>query len=118
MAEKKTPKALNKGALHQSLHRNLDQVKTDRADSIHEEIEIFFRREIEDLRLEIKSLKSDQDAQLDLSPDDANALVNSKNFDARQFIDREFEFLYKIKQKEITLELAESRYEHLFGKKV
>ena len=51
----------NEGAFFASLKRNNKQIRDDRAISIAEDTQIVFKRKIEDLQLEIKKTKRDQE---------------------------------------------------------
>ena len=51
---------------------------------------------------------------LDLSPTSADSLVMASDFDAEAFIQKDVEIGLKIRNLEITLEIARTRYNHLF----
>lgn len=105
------------GAFVESLKRNNRKIREDRAVAITESAEILYKREKEDLELEVKKLKRERDAMLDLSPTDANSLVLSSDFDAKAFVAKDLEIGVKIRNLEIKLEIAKSRYEFLFTNK-
>jgi hypothetical protein len=107
-----------KGAFMESLVRNNKKIREDRALAIGEAAEMIYKRRVEDLRLKIKQLKRERDAMLDLSPTTADSLVLASDFDEQKFVDREIDLGLKIRENEITLEIAEDRYTHLFGGKV
>ncbi|ARU59533.1 hypothetical protein OLMES_5553 [Oleiphilus messinensis] len=103
------------GAFLASLKRNNTQIREDRATAIAEIAQLMFKREVEDLAIQIKRLRREQDNMLDLSPEDANSLVLASEFDARAYVDKELELGVKIRNLEIKLEIAEKRYSYLFG---
>jgi hypothetical protein len=51
---------------------------------------------------------------LDLSPTDAQSLVLASDFDAKGFVKKDVELGVKIRNLEITIEIASSRYKLLF----
>lgn len=105
------------GAFLGSLTRNNKQIKADRAQAIVEDAEIVYRRKIEDLEMEIKRLKRDQESSLDLSPDNAMSLKPALSFSAIDFVNSDMEHSIKIREKEIERDLANDRFKYLFGGK-
>lgn len=103
-----------KGAFVQSLVRNNKKIREDRAIAIGESAEMLYKREVEDIQLKIKQLKRDRDAMLDLSPTDAQSLVLASDFDAKAFVSKDIAIGIEIRNLEITLEIAEARYNYLF----
>lgn len=116
MAEDETSSALEdmKGAFVGSLTRNNKKIRADRAIAIAESAEMIYKREVEDLQVQIKQLKREREAMLDLSPTTADSLVLASDFDAREFVKKDIEMGIKLRNMEITLEIAKSRYSHLF----
>ncbi|MGS2763546.1 hypothetical protein [Sinomicrobium sp. M5D2P9] len=106
------------GAFLESLKRNNDKIRGDRAVAIVEDAQIMYKREAEDLALMLKKLKREQENMLDLSPTDANSLVLASDFDAKGYVGKDLEMAVKIRNLEIKLELAVNRYEYLFGEKL
>jgi hypothetical protein len=103
-----------KGAFVGSLIRNNKKIKEDRAIAIAESAEMLYKRTVEDTQLRIKQLKRDRDAMLDLSPTDAQSLIMASDFDAKVFVDKDIKLGIEIRNLEITLEIAQKRYDHLF----
>ena len=103
------------GAFLDSLKRNNKQIREDRALSISEDAEMLYKRKIEDLEVEIKRMKRDQDNMLDLSPESATSLKLASDFDANSFVAKDAELAIKIRNKRIELSLAKKRYNYLFG---
>jgi hypothetical protein len=52
----------------ESLKRNNDQIREDRARTIGEDSELIYRRRVEDIELMIKRLEREQEALIDISP--------------------------------------------------
>ena len=117
MIEKEKKVVAVEGAFMSSLTRNNKQIKADRAQAIVEDAEVVYRRKIEDLDMEIKRLKRDQESSLDLSPDNAMSLKLAISFSASDFVKADMEYSIKVREKEIEKELAEKRFEYLFGGK-
>lgn len=105
------------GAFVSSLKRNNKEIKADRASAIAEDSQLVYRRRMEDLELSLKKLKRERDNMLDLSPDNAQSLILASNFNCEDFVSRDIDLGIKIRQAEITLEIAKQRYNYLFGGK-
>ncbi len=104
-----------KGAFLESLVRNNKQIRNDRAQAIGEDTEILFKRMIEDLQLDIKRMKRDQENMLDLSPTNAQSLVLASDFNSTEFVEKDIALGVKIRNAGIKLEIAQKRYTYLFG---
>ena len=104
-----------KGAFVESLKRNNSKIKEDRAIAIAEAAELIYKREVEDLGIQIKQMRRERDAMLDLSPKDANSLILASDFNAKEFVYKDLELGVKIRNLEIKLEIAQSRYNGLFN---
>lgn len=103
------------GAFMTSLIRNNKKIREDRAISIAEDAELIYKRKVEDLETQIKRKKRDRDNMLDLSPTNADSLVLASDFNADTFVKKDLELGIEIRNLEIALDIAKSRYEHLFG---
>lgn len=103
------------GAFIESLKRNNKQIRDDRAEAIYEDTQLVFGRQIEDLEMEIKRLNRDRENMLDLSPSHGQSLQLATDFKADEFVKKDVELGVKIRNTEITLEIAKKRYNHLFG---
>lgn len=115
ITETNSPLDQMQGAFVDSLKRNNKKIRDDRAIAIAEVTQMAYKREVEDLQLEIKRLRRERDAMLDLSPTDAQSLVLASDFDEKAFVQKDIEIGIKIRNLEIKLEIATSRYGHLFG---
>ena len=103
-----------KGAFVDSLKRNNRKIREDRAVAIAEAAQIIYKREVEDLELEIKRLKRERENMLDLSPSTADSLVLATDFDAKAFVNKDLDLGVKIRNAEIKLEIGRNRLKHLF----
>lgn len=103
------------GAFISSLKRNNKQIREDRATAISEDTELGYKRKIEDLALNIKKLRREQENMLDLSPTNAQSLILASDFNTLEYVDKDVELGVKIRNEEIKLEIATKRYQYLFG---
>ena len=104
-----------KGAFISSLKRNNKQIRDDRAEAISEDALMIYKRTVEDLDVQIKKMKREQENMLDLSPESATSLKLASDFDASDYVTKDVELGVKIRNAEIKLDIAKKRYEYLFG---
>jgi len=103
------------GAFVSSLKRNNKQIRDDRAAAIAEDTELVYKRKIEDIEMEIKKMRRDQESMLDLSPTNAMNLVIASDFNSAVYAEKDVNLGLKIRNSEIELEIAKKRYAYLFG---
>lgn len=103
------------GAFVDSLKRNNAKIREDRAISIAEDAQIIYKREVEDLEIQIKRLRRERDSMLDLSPTTADSLVLATDFNSKDFVAKDIAIGVQIRNLEIKLEIARERYNYLFG---
>lgn len=104
-----------KGAFFESLNRNNKSIKKDRAESITEDAQTFYKREIEDMKLALRKLTRERENALDLSASDKNSLIVARSFDAKEFVANDLDIGVRIRTIKIRLEIAEESYSYLFG---
>lgn len=109
MAEEKT------GAFLDSLVRNNKQIRADRAAAIGEDAQLLYKREVEDLDVAVKRMRREQEGMLDMSPENAMSLKLASDFDAKDYVAKDIELAVRIRNAEIKLDLAKTRYTYLFG---
>lgn len=102
------------GAFVESLKRNNQKIREDRAIAIAEDAQLLYKREIEDLEIQIKRLRRERDAMLDLSPTTADSLVLATDFNSKDFVNKDIAIGVQIRNLEIKLEIAKERYNFLF----
>jgi hypothetical protein len=107
------PKA--EGAFLASLKRNNKQIREDRAEAIGEDTYLLYKRRIEDLQVNIKRMLRDQENMLDLSPENAMSLKLASDFNAEEYVSKDVELGVKIRNEQIKLEIATTRFKYLFG---
>lgn len=103
------------GAFLSSLKRNNKKIRDDRAEAIGEDTELSYKRKVEDLALQIRKMKRDQENMLDLSPTDAQSLVLASDFNTEEYVKKDLELGIKIRNAEIALEIATKQFTFLFG---
>ena len=106
---------VTKGVFFSTLSRNNRKIRQDRAVAIAEDAEIQYKRRIEDMERKIKQLRRDRENMLDLSPTNAQSLILASDFKSDAFIDKDIEIGVKIRNLQIQIDIAKSRYEYLFG---
>jgi hypothetical protein len=102
------------GAFVSSLKRTNSQIKAARATMIGINAETNFRRKIEDIDLNINSMKMELENMLDMSPTNSQSLVLAADFDAEKFTQQYVDLKVKIRNAEITRDLAKESYNYLF----
>lgn len=97
--------------------RTFRQLKESRAESVSEDVEIIYKREIEDLCHKIRNFDRDREnLLLDLSPMSAgNGAVVPSDFDPVAFMRKDIEIGLNKRDAIIKLEIVIARYEYLFG---
>jgi hypothetical protein len=107
--------AAPEGAFVASLKRNNRKIRDDRATAIAEDTQTIYKRTVEDLQMQIKRARREQENMLDLSPTSADSLVLASDFDSQAYVTKDIEVGVKIRNLEIKLEIAAKRYNLLFG---
>ena len=115
---KKEEPLIENGIFQESLQRNNSKIRKDRAAAIKEDAEVIYKRKVEDFSLAIKKLTRERNNLLDLSPTHADSLILATDFDAERFSEADIKIGIDIRNLEIKLEIAISRYQILFGKKI
>ena len=105
------------GTFKTDLQRNFKQLKDSRAESVAEDVEIIYKRKIEDLCHEIRNIERDREnIMLDLSPTNVtSALAVPSDFDAAKFLEKDNQLGIRKREAEIKLDIVARRYEELFG---
>ena len=104
-----------KGAFVESLTRGSKKIKADRALTIAEGAQLKYKRSIEDMQADLKTLQRQRDNMLDLSPTTSDSLTLAKDFDPDAFVKEDQRIGLQIREYKIRLEEAQARYEILFG---
>lgn len=107
----------NRNVFKQDLMRTFRQLKESRAESVSEDVEIIYKRRIEDLCHKIRNYDRDRENLiLDLSPANAGqGAVVPSDFNAEHFMSKDVEIGLSKRDAIIELEIVLDRYEYLFG---
>lgn len=107
----------NKGVFKADLMKTFKQLKETRAESVAEDVEIIYKRQIEDLCHQIRNYDRDRENLiLDLSPSSAfNGNVVPSDFKPAEFLNKDVEIGLNKRDAIIKLEIVIERYEYLFG---
>lgn len=105
------------GVFKTDLMRTFRQLKESRAESVSEDVEIIYKRRIEDLCHRIRNYDRDREnILLDLSPSNlTSGAVVPSDFDAAKFMEKDVEIGLNKRDAIIQLEIVLDRYEYLFG---
>jgi hypothetical protein len=109
---------VKKGAFQDSLYRNNAKIRKDRADSIIEDAQLIYKREIEDLDVEMKRMAREQDNMLDLSPTNAMNLTLASDFNSKDYVGKDLDLGVRMRNLGIKMEIAKKRYSFLFGEEL
>lgn len=112
--EIKTPE-VKTGAFNQAILRSSKEIKRHRAESVSEGTQLAYKRRVEDYQVQLNNLLREQQAMLDLSPENATSLMVAKNFNPEQFVAKDVKLDMDIYKTEVKLRRAKARYETLFG---
>lgn len=107
-----------KGAIYQSLARSNKQIRQERGDAIAEDLEMTFKREVEDLERLIKRKKREKTNMLDFSPTNTQSLVMAKDLDSDSVKEKILAIGLDIRNLNIKLDIAKDEYEFMFGTKL
>lgn len=105
------------GVFKSDLMRTFKQLKESRAESVSEDVEIIYKRQIEDLCHQIRNYDRDRENLiLDLSPSSAfSGNVVPSDFKPADFLSKDVEIGLNKRDAIIRLEIVIERYEYLFG---
>ena len=105
------------GRFKQNLTATFRQIRESRADAINEDVEIAYRRNIEDRIAKIRKYdRNREDLLLDLNPTvTTSTMVVPTDFDADTFLQKDIEIGVSKRNDLIKLEIVVDRYEELFG---
>lgn len=108
---------LTKGNFKNDLMRSFKEIKESRAISVAEDLEICYKRKIEDLCKKLRQCQRDrEDMVLDLAPSNiGNNRVVPSDFNVDQFMEKDLKIGLTKRETEIHLEILLARYEQLVG---
>lgn len=105
------------GVFKADLMKTFKQLKENRAESVAEDVEIIYKRQIEDLCHQIRNYDRDRENLiLDLSPSSAfSGNVVPSDFKPADFLAKDVEIGLNKRDAVIKLEIVIERYQYLFG---
>lgn len=103
------------GSFQTSLQRSNKDIKNDRAIGIAEDAELTYQRMVQDLEVEYKRKIRERQNMLDLSPTNTHSLILASEFDSKKFVELDLTIGVQLREIEIKLDIARSRYAELFG---
>jgi len=106
------------GFVYQSLARSNKAIRAERGEALAEQLETSFRRNVEDLRYNMRDLERTRANMYDFSPNTSHSLVMAKEVNASAIMEKDGEISLDIRDLRIKLDIAEARYMDLFGKTV
>lgn len=108
---------IKQGAFKSDLMRSFKQLKESRAIAVTEDVEIIYKRKIEDLCKNLRQYSRDrEDMILDLSPASVgSSSVVPSDFKADALLEKDIELGLKEREDRIKLEIVLDRYQRMFG---
>jgi len=103
------------GFLNESLSRGNKQIRAERGDAILEDLEMVYKREIEDKTVDLKRLERKKTNAFDFSPTNTQSLIMGKDFDAGEVMTEHLKVALDIHNTSIKLKIAKESYNFLFG---
>ena len=105
------------GTFRNSLTQSFKNIRESKASSITEDVELSYKREIEDLCRKVRQCDRDrEDILINLAPGNITSTsVVPSDFDADGFLKRDIQIGLTKRDALIKLEIIISRYEDLFG---
>lgn len=106
-----------KGTFMTSLTQSFKNIRESKAASITEDVELSYKREIEDLCRKIRQCDRDrEDILINLAPANITSTsVVPSDFNSDEFLKRDLQIGINKRDALIRLEIAITRYEDLFG---
>lgn len=105
------------GTFKNSLTQSFKNIRESKASSITEDVELSYKREIEDLCRKVRQCDRDrEDILINLAPSNITSTsVVPSDFNSDEFLKRDIQIGLTKRDALIKLEITISRYEDLFG---
>lgn len=104
-----------KGFLDESLSRSNREIRQERGDAIAEDLQIIYKRNVEDIEMKLTRLNREQKNAFDFSPTNSQSLVMAKELDSNTILEKDIAMSLKERELKIQLNVARQRYNFLFG---
>lgn len=105
-----------RGALNDSLKRGNKAIREQRGDAIYEELELVYKREVENKKVELKRIDRKMANAFDFSVNNINSLImKTEDFDAGQVMIDDLQLGWDRSKILDKANIAIKRYNFLFG---
>ena len=105
-----------KGFLKASLSRGNKAIREQRGEAIYEDLEIVYKREVENKKVDLRRIDRKMANQFDFSVTNTTSLImRTEDFDAGQVMIDDLQLGWDRKICVEKLNIAKGRYNHLFG---
>jgi hypothetical protein len=105
----------NKGFLEASLKRSNKQIREERGEDVKIDLELVYKRDVEDAERDINRLERNRVKMFDFSVTNTQSLVMAKDLDALDIKEKDMAVRVEIRNAKIALGLSKSAYNFLFG---
>ena len=113
--EVKEEVVVEKGFLNESLSRSNKTIRAERGEAVHEDLELTYKRAVEDIEMDITRLKRKRLNMFDFSPTNSQSLVMAKEVDAVEIKNEDLKARLEIRNTKVKLGIAKDAYNFLFG---
>ena len=103
------------GFLNESLSRSNREIRQERGDAIAEDLQIIYKRNVEDIEMKLTRLVREQKNAFDFSPTNSQSLVMAKELDSMEILEKDIAMSIQERELKIKLNVAKQRYNFLFG---
>jgi hypothetical protein len=103
------------GFLAASLGRSNKQIREERGNAIAEDLQIVYKRKVEDLEIDVRRALRVQQNAFDFSPTNSQSLVMAKELESVDILEADLKTSLDIRNLKVKLNHAKSRYNVLFG---
>ncbi len=103
------------GHLDVSLSRSNKAIREERGEAVKEDLALIYKREVEDIEMQVIRLNRKRLNMFDFSPTNAQSLVMAKEIDAVEIKNEDIKLRLEIKVTKIRLGVAKEAFNFLFG---
>jgi len=116
MAEETVEQEEKQGFLNESLKRGNKAIREQRGDVIWEDLEMVYKREVENKQIDLKKIDRRMSTAFDFSVNNVNSLIMKReDFDATEVMLEDLQLGLDRKKTIDKLNIAIGRYNYLFG---
>jgi len=103
------------GYLDDSLSRSNKAIRAERGEAVKEDLALIYKREVEDIEMQVIRLNRKRLNMFDFSPTNAQSLVMAKEIDAVEIKNEDIKIRLTIRNTKIKLGIAKAAFNFLFG---